>query len=473
MPSYGVRMSIPRSGVVDAATASAARGRAVRTRVPRTDLAVVGTDRAGRDPVAEVLAQEVGRLPDLLPLRHSRMAASPLAFYRGTAGLMAADLGGTTHTGLRAQLCGDAHLSNFGVFGTPERRLVFDLNDFDETYRGPFEWDVKRLAASIELAGRALGLDADARRTACRRTAREYRRAMRAFAQSRAVDVWYASLDAADVGLENRLGLDRAAARSWRRLTSRATSRDHRQAAARLTTTTPDGERRFVADPPLLVPATSALSAQESATFHEGLEDLVAQWRASLPADRRHLAAQYRVVDVARKVVGVGSVGTRAWVLLLVGATPDDVLVLQAKEAGPSVLEPYLPPGPYEHPGRRVVEGQRLMQAASDVFLGWQDRIGLDGVPRAYYVRQLRDWKGAVDVGRIRHEALVPYGRACAWTLARAHARSGERIAIAQYLGSSPRADEAFAQFATTYADQVERDHAAFAAAVADGAVSS
>ena len=199
------------------------------------------------------------------------------------------------------------------------------------------------------------------------------------------------------------------------------------------------------------------------------MEQLVEQWRESLPADRRHLAAQYRVVDVARKVVGVGSVGTRAWVLLLVGASSDDVLVLQAKEARASVLEAHLPPGPYAHPGRRVVEGQRLMQAASDVFLGWQDRVGLDGVPRAYYVRQLRDWKGAVDVERIRPEALVPYGRACAWTLARAHARSGERVAIAAYLGSSSRADEAFARFAATYADQVERDHATFATAITAG----
>lgn len=466
-------MSTPRVGEVEPETIQTARGRAAREHLPRRALAALGTDRPGRDPVSEVLAQEVDRLPDLLPLRHTRMAASPLAFYRGTAGLMTADLAGAAHTGLRAQLCGDAHLSNFGVFGTPERRLVFDLNDFDETHPGPFEWDVKRLVASIELAGRALGLGADARRRACARTAREYRQTIRTFAEARAVDVWYESLDAADVGLGDRLGLDRTARRGWQRLTSRATSRDHRHAAARLTTLTPDGERRFVADPPLLVPAASYLGPAEAVTFREGIADLVGQWRASLPAYRRHLAAQYRVVDVARKVVGVGSVGTRAWVLLLVGASSDDVLVLQAKEARASVLEAHLPPGAYDHPGRRVVEGQRLMQAASDVFLGWQDGIGLDGVPRAYYVRQLRDWKGAVDVARIRPEALVPYGRACAWTLARAHARSGERIAIAAYLGASSRADEAFAQFATTYADQVERDHAAFTATVADGDVGS
>ena len=462
-------MSTPTSGVVEPVTAGAERGRAARAALPRGALAAVATDRPGRDPVAEVLAQEVDRLPDLIPLRHARMAASPLAFYRGTAGLMASDLSGSPHTGLLAQLCGDAHLSNFGVFGTPERRLVFDLNDFDETHPGPFDWDVKRLVASIEVAARALGLGQDARRRACRRTAREYREAIRSFAQARAVDVWYASLDAADAGLGRRLGLDPTARRGWQRLTSRATSRDHRQAAARLTTLAPDGERRFVADPPLLVPASSYLTPDEVVTFRAGMEQLVEQWRESLPADRRHLAAQYRVVDVARKVVGVGSVGTRAWVLLLVGASSDDVLVLQAKEARASVLEAHLPPGPYAHPGRRVVEGQRLMQAASDVFLGWQDRVGLDGVPRAYYVRQLRDWKGAVDVERIRPEALVPYGRACAWTLARAHARSGERVAIAAYLGSSSRADEAFARFAATYADQVERDHATFATAITAG----
>lgn len=456
-----------------AARVQADRGRAVRAVLARRDLAVGGTDRPGRDPVAEVLAQEVDRLPDLVPVRHARMAASPLAFYRGTAGLMAADLAAAPRTGLRTQLCGDAHLSNFGVFGSPERRLLFDLNDFDETLVGPFEWDVKRLVASIEVATRALGLPSAARRRACLRTAREYRTAVRQFARMRAIDVWYASLDATDTHLVDRLGLDATAARTWRRLTERATARDHGHAAARLTRLDTHGERRFVADPPLLVPSHQLLDAAAERDFRAHMSDLVAQWSASLAPDRQHLARQYRLVDVARKVVGVGSVGTRAWVLLLVGASSDDVLILQAKEATASVLEAYLEPSPCATSGQRVVEGQRLLQAASDLFLGWQTVDGADGVRRAYYVRQLRDWKGSVDVERLRPEGVVPYARACAWTLARAHARAGERIAIAAYLGSSDRSDEALARFAATYADQVERDHAVFATAVADGAVSS
>lgn len=445
----------------------AARGRAARTRLPRSALAAVPGLAAPRDPVGAVLAQSATRVVELVPLRHERMAASPLAFYRGSAGVMAADLAAREHSGLVVQLCGDAHLSNFGVFGSPERRLLFDLNDFDETLPGPFEWDVQRLVASVELAGRHIDAPDEVRERADREGAREYRRAMQRFSDERALDVWYASLDARDTTASLDLGLDRTAQRAWRRLTGKAASREHGHAVARLTALRPDGTRRFVADPPLLVPLDEALAPDEAAAFRAGMAELVAHWRESLAPDRRHLAAQYRVVDLARKVVGVGSVGTRAWVLLLEGRTSDDLVVLQAKEAQASVLEQHLGASEHAHHGQRVVEGQRMMQAASDIFLGWQTSTGTDGTARDYYVRQLRDWKGSVAVEDMRPEALAPYARACAWTLARAHARSGDRAAIAAYLGSSSRADEAFAHFAQTYADQVELDHAAFVAATA------
>ncbi|MBT0993319.1 DUF2252 family protein [Cellulomonas sp. DKR-3] len=444
----------------------AARGRAARARLPRSGLAAVPALAGPRDPVGAVLAQSATRVAELVPLRHERMAASAFAFYRGSAGVMAADLAAGQHSGLVVQLCGDAHLSNFGVFGSPERRLLFDLNDFDETLPGPFEWDVKRLVASVELAGRHIGASDAVRERACRGAAREYRRTMRGFADERALDVWYARLDARETSTSLDLGLDRTAQRAWRRLTGKAASREHGHAVARLTALREDGTRRFVSDPPLVVPLDDVMPPPEAVRFRAGMAQLVLHWRESLAPDRRHLAAQYRVVDLARKVVGVGSVGTRAWVLLLEGRTPDDLVVLQAKEAQASVLEAHVGASGYRHHGRRVVEGQRLMQAASDIFLGWQTVAGLDGVERDYYVRQLRDWKGSVPVEALRAEALGPYARACAWTLARAHARSGDRAAIAAYLGASARADEAFAEFARTYADQVALDHAAFAAAV-------
>jgi uncharacterized protein (DUF2252 family) len=451
----------------ETADQQAARGRAARTRLSRAQLADVPALSLPRDPVGIVVAQSATRVPELVPLRHERMAASPLAFYRGSAGVMAADLAAGEHSGLVVQLCGDAHLSNFGVFGSPERRLLFDLNDFDETLPGPFEWDVKRLLASVELAGRHIGAADAVRERACRDAAQKYRRTVRDFSADRALDVWYASLDARDTKASLNLGLDRTSQRAWRRLTGKAASREHGHAVSRLTTQRPDGTRRFTPDPPIVVPIDDLMTPAQAAGFRAGMAELVQHWRESLPADRRHLAAQYRVVDLAHKIVGVGSVGTRAWVLLLEGRSPDDLVVLQAKEAQASVLEAHLGASAYPHPGQRVVEGQRLMQAASDIFLGWQTAAGLDGVSRGYYVRQLRDWKGSVEIDELRTEGLAPYARACAWTLARAHSRSGDRAAIAAYLGASPRADEAFADFARTYADQVGLDHAAFVAATA------
>ncbi|WP_246117477.1 DUF2252 domain-containing protein [Cellulomonas composti] len=448
-----------------------AAGRAARQDYPRTAIAVLAPRADGVDATTSVLAQASGRLPELIPLRHHRMSESAFAFYRGTAGVMAADLADGSHSGLVVQLCGDAHLSNFGLFGSPERRLLFDLNDFDETLPGPFEWDVKRLVASVELAGRSIGATRDERRRACLGTGREYRMTMQHFARARAIDVWYARLDAKGAEQAAAAALGHSAARNVRDVAAKARRRDHLQAVDRLTEVRADGRRRFRSDPPLVVPIDEQVFGVDAERFEAGLAGLVDLWRDSLPPDRRRLATEYEVVDLARKVVGVGSVGTRAWIILLQGANPGDLVVLQAKEAQASVLEPYLGASEYEHHGRRVVEGQRLMQAASDVLLGWQTTQGIDGILRDFYVRQLRDWKGSVEVEQLRPAGLGAYARLCAWTLARAHARSGDRLAIAAYLGTSSRADEAFAQFATDYADRVEVDHAHFVDAIARGEV--
>lgn len=457
-----------------------AAGRAARRRRPRSSLAEV-PGRGGRpDPLDLLEAQATTRLPDLVPLRYGRMAESPFAFYRGSAVVMAADLGATSSTGLTVQLCGDAHVANFGTYGSPERRLVFDLNDFDETHPGPFEWDVQRLLASLELAARAVDVGRRRRRTLVLDAARAYREAVRGFAQQPALAVWYARADVEDVVA--LVAADGRTARRTRQAVEKARRRDHLQALARLTTVV-DGERRFVPDPPLVVTLEDVLPASRAATFRHGMADLLVDYRASLAPDRRRLAERYRVVDVARKVVGVGSVGTRAFVVALQGVDADDALVLQAKEAQPSVLAEHVRasevadaphgPAPHDggpgHEGRRVVEGQRLMQAVSDVMLGWQRSAGVDGVARDYYVRQLRDWKGGVDLAAARPEGLAAYARLCAWTLARAHARSGDAIAVGAYLGGGTVADEALADFATAYADVTEADHGALVAAVDDG----
>ncbi|NNH07452.1 DUF2252 domain-containing protein [Cellulomonas fimi] len=440
-------------------------GRAARRRRPRSSLAEVAGRDGRPDPLDLLEAQATTRLPDLVPLRYGRMAESAFAFYRGSAVVMAADLGAAGSTGLTVQLCGDAHVANFGTYGSPERRLVFDLNDFDETHPGPFEWDVQRLLASLELAARAVDVGRRRRRTLVRDAARAYREAVRGFAQQPALAVWYARADVEDVVA--LAAADTRTARRTQQAVEKARRRDHLQALARLTTVV-DGERRFVPDPPLVATLEDVLPASRAATFRHGMADLLVDYRASLAPDRRRLAERYRVVDVARKVVGVGSVGTRAFVVLLQGVDADDALVLQAKEAQPSVLAAHVG-GRHEHDGRRVVEGQRLMQAVSDVMLGWQRSAGLDGVARDYYVRQLRDWKGGVDLAAARPEGLAAYARLCAWTLARAHARSGDAIAVGAYLGAGTVADEALADFAAAYADVTEADHGALVTAVDDG----
>ncbi|BBH67283.1 hypothetical protein ACTI_39680 [Actinoplanes sp. OR16] len=449
----------------------AADGRAARKAAPLTGHSSWAPAQSRADPIEMLTADEVDRVPELLPIRHSRMAVSPLTFLRGSAGVMAADLAAVPHSGLITQLCGDAHLFNFGVYASPERRLVFDLNDFDETYTGPFEWDVKRLAASIALAGRANGFKRKDRAAAVRFAGRRYREAMASFAEMRELDLWYASVDVEElrrqfgeqIGKSRLARLDKAGAK--------ARTRTSLQAYRKLTGLV-DGERRIVADPPLLVPVQDLLPDIGRKQLESQIHVLLDGFRDSLAEDRKRLFDAFRFVDLARKVVGVGSVGTRCWIVLLTGRDDEDPLLLQVKEAGRSVLAPDDVPSTIPE-GRRVVDGQRLMQAASDIFLGWHTVPGFDGKTRDFYVRQLRDWKGGAVVEEMDPTGMRVYGGLCAWTLARAHARCGDRIAIASYLGSSEKFDEALVEFAELYADQSETDHAAFVAAIEEGRLSS
>jgi len=421
-----------------------------------------------RDPRQILAEQDRSRVPELVPIRYGRMLASPFAFFRGAAAVMAADLALTAEVGLDAQLCGDAHLSNFGVFAAPDRRLVFDCNDFDETCRGPFEWDVKRLAASIAIAGRQRGFGRKKRQRATLAAVRSYRRSMREFAAMRNVDVWYSRLDVEPALEVLRSQVEEGRYRRVERNLAKAAAKDSLRALGKLTYEE-NGRLRIVSDPPLLTPLDELT---DDADAEKQLEAVLVAYRESLTHDRRRLASSYRFVDAARKVVGVGSVGTRAWVVLLLGRDSDDPLFLQAKEASASVLEPYVGASPYRNHGRRVVEGQRLMQAAGDVFLGWIATKGLDDEPRHFYVRQLWDGKGSADVERMSPPDLTIYASLCGQALARAHARSGNRIGIAAYLGSGDAFDKALARFAETYADQNERDFECVAEAAATGAVS-
>ncbi len=420
------------------------------------------------DPVLVLERQADLRVPELLPIRYGRMQQSAFAFYRGGAAIMAADLAGTPCSGLRAQLCGDAHLLNFGLFESPERTLVFGLNDFDETLPGPIEWDVKRLAASVEIAGRDLGFEEHERRAAVVATVRSYREALLAFAVQRNLDVWFARLPATE--LQSRLhGLaDRASQREMKRRMTQALKRDHLRAFSRLVEEC-DGQLCFSHRAPLLVPVEELLEADQRERYIEVVRSFLHQYRESLPPDRRTLVESYRFLHIARKVVGVGSVGTRAWVVLLVGHDLDDPMILQLKEAQASVLAPYAGETAYECQGRRVVEGQRLMQAASDPLLGWYHVDGFDGGAHDYYVRQLWDGKASIDVSQLSPAGLVVYGESCGWTLARGHARSGDRVATAAYLGEEPTFEEAVADFAAAYAETNESDHQLLCEAVTAG----
>ena len=444
-------------------------GKTVRAEVPRSTDATVEVE-PGRDPVAYLEEQTPSRVQELVPIRYGRMLVSAFTFYRGAANIMAHDLSAGPRSGLNVQLCGDAHLSNFGGFAAPDRDLVFDVNDFDETHPGPFEWDVKRLAASFEIAGRERGFKHAKRRRAVLAVGREYRQAMRQFAKSNNLAVWYARLTAEDLEQRLRGVASKKGQKDFARATTKAQTKDSLKAFAKLTHVV-NGEVRIISDPPLIVPI-SELVDEERDELDAMIQSLLRQYRGSLPDDRRLLLESYQYVDLARKVVGVGSVGTRCWILLLLGRDGQDPLFLQVKEAYDSVLEPALGRSKYRNHGQRVVEGQLLMQAASDIFLGWiRTKGGPDGVDRDYYVRQLWDWKTSVDVETITAPGLAGYAQTCAWALARAHARSGDRIAIASYLGKSDAFDRAIADFAAAYSDLNESDYKALAQAVRDGRV--
>lgn len=417
--------------------------------------------------MAILTGQDESRVPELVPIRYGRMLVSPFTFFRGGAAVMAADLASTPSAGFEVQLCGDAHLSNFGVFAAPDRRLVFDCNDFDETCRGPFEWDLKRLAASIAIAGRDRGFDEGARRQAVLSGVSSYRTAMRTFSSMPNIDVWYARIDVESRLEELRQAVKPDRLRRVERNLAKARSKNSLRALRKLTSEV-DGDLRIVSEPPLIMPLRDLSDAPGAEAL---LQSLLGVYRESLGDELQRLVASYRYLDAAHKVVGVGSVGTRAWIVLLLGRDASDPLFLQAKEAQSSVLEPYVGESPYEHPGRRVVEGQRLMQAAGDVFLGWVNAVGLDGRERHYYVRQLWDGKGSADVERMSPRELSIYSSLCGEALARAHARSGDRFAIASYLGKGETFDQALAGFAEAYADQNERDFERVAAAAASGEI--
>ena len=449
-----------------------ARGKAARAEVPRSSHSEYEPAASRPDPIGLLEEQAVTRVPELVPIRYGRMLVSPFAFYRGGALLMASDLAGTPRSGLTAQICGDAHLSNFGVFASPERRLLFDINDFDETLPGPWEWDVKRLTASFAVAGRENGFRESDRRTVVLAAVAGYREAMRDFAAMRNVDVWYAHIDIDQLFAQLRKQVAARQVKRARATVAKARTRDSMQAFAKLTRMV-DGEPRIVADPPLIVPVADLVDASvPREQLVETMRQLIRSYRGSLQNDRRVLLESYRFVDMARKVVGVGSVGTRAWIVLLMGIDGRDPLFLQAKEAQASVLERFVGKSRYSNQGERVVRGQRLMQAVSDIFLGWQRATAtdtLDDASRDFYIRQLRDWKGSAVIEEMVPRGMAEYARVCGWTLARAHGRSGDRVAIASYLGGGDVFDRALAEFAERYADQNERDYRALQEAVDAG----
>ena len=450
---------------------SEAKGKASRRKTPRSSLGVWEPPGKRTDPVKILEGQDKTRVKELVPIRHGRMGASAFTFYRGAAGIMAADLTASPRTDLVVQLCGDAHLSNFGVFAAPDRRLIFDINDFDETHPGPFEWDVKRLVASFAIGGRDLGFKERDRRAAVSAVAAEYREEMRRLASMRTLDVWYQRLDISILD-QYRSKVKRQAAKNYDKNIAKAESKNSLRAFAKLTQSV-DGELRIISDPPLITPVEEIFKGAKSDEIERRLLELIAQYRKTVDGDVRHLIEEYRYVHAARKVVGVGSVGTRAWIVLFLGRDSDDPLFLQVKEAENSVLEGAAGKSKFKQQGRRVVEGQRLMQAASDIFLGWISGTDPDGVTRDFYVRQLWDGKGSAQVERMTPETMGLYGKLCGWTLARAHARSGDRVAIASYLGKGESFDRAMAEFAEAYADQNESDFKEFESAVKAGRLKS
>jgi len=445
-----------------------ARGKAARSEVPRASHAVFESQSTRSDPVDLLESQAKTRVPELVPLRYGRMLVSPFTFYRGAAKIMAHDLGATPRSGLMVQCCGDAHLSNFGVFASPERRLVFDVNDFDETLPGPWEWDVKRLAVSMLIAARDNGYRAKEQERIVLDTVGEYRTAMADFAGMKNLDVWYAHLDTEKALAEFGSQFKPKEVKRTKKSLAKARTKDSMAAFSKLTEVV-DGQPRIIDQSPLIVPIDKLAEGEREDTFNE-LRDLLRSYRGSLEYDRRVLLEEFRLTDFARKVVGVGSVGTRAWIALLLGRDGQDPLFLQMKEAEASVLEESLGPSEFSNHGQRVVVGQRLMQATSDIFLGWVHvDSGLDDQQRDFYGRQLKDWKGSAEIEQMVPEGMAAYGKLCGWTLARAHARSGDRIAIAAYLGNGTSFDRALVEFSKAYADQNDRDYRALKNAVDSG----
>ena len=451
-----------------------AHGRAVRSEVPRSSLADWEPAPDRRDPIELLEEQARTRVQELVPIRHGRMLVSPFTFYRGGAFLMAADLDASPRTGLTVQLCGDAHLSNFGAYAAPDRRLVFSVNDFDETLPGPFEWDVKRLVASFAVAGRDRGFDARQRKAINKAVGRAYRESMREFAALGKFELWYARIDVDEIAERLSEQASPKEVKRFERNVAKTRSKDSLKAFGKLTELV-DGQPRIVGDPPLIVTIEDVAGEGDLplSQLEQVIGTIIRDYRRSLPSERRHLLEQFQYAHAARKVVGVGSVGTRAWIMLMQGRDAADPLFLQAKEAEASVLEPFLGKSTFANHGKRVVEGQRLMQAASDLMLGWVRIDGVDGVTRDFYVRQLWDQKGSAVVETMGPQMMMAYAHLCGWTLAKAHARSGDPAAIAGYLGSGTGFDRALAAFAETYADQNERDYAAFRDAVDAGRLSA
>jgi uncharacterized protein (DUF2252 family) len=448
-----------------------ARGRAARAEVPRASHAVFEPASSRPDPVELLERQAASRVPELVPIRYGRMLVSPFTFYRGAALIMANDLAATPRSGLNVQCCGDAHLSNFGVFASPERRLVFDLNDFDETLPGPWEWDVKRLAVSMLIAASNNGYAVKDQERIVLDTVERYRSTIEQFATMKNLDVWYAHLDIENVMAEFGSQFKQKMVKRTEKALTKARTKDSMAAFSKLTQDV-DGQVRIVDQSPLIVPIEQLAPGEEREEMFEGLRELTRSFRESLEFDRRVLLEEFRLTDFARKVVGVGSVGTRAWIALMMGRDGQDPLFLQMKEAEASVLEEFLGPSEFENHGQRVVTGQRLMQASSDIFLGWLHVAeGLDGQPRDFYGRQLKDWKGSAEIEQMVPEGMTAYGKLCGWTLARAHARSGDRVAIASYLGRGDSFGRAILQFSQAYAEQNDRDYKELAKAVKSGRI--
>ena len=444
-------------------------GKTLQKQVPHNSHSAWEPDPDRPDPISLLQEQDDSRLQHLVPIKYGRMVASPFAFLRGSAAVMAADLSHTPSSGLEVQLCGDAHLSNFGVFATPERRLVFDLNDFDETHPGPWEWDLKRLAASAVVAGRENGFSEKANRTLAISIAERYARAMRRFSDARTLDVWYFHVDV-DLVEEAFERSSKKARKSVQKMVGKAQTKTQEQTLEKLTHWV-DGRRRFISEPPLLVPLNEFLTEEEKEHLTPAaIEGIWTEYLKSLPEERLRLLSRFRLTDSALRVGGVGSVGTRCIIVLLEGGAEDDAIILQLKEAGASVLEPYTTESSYENAAQRVVQGQRLTQAASDIFLGWHTGVNT-GIH--YYWRQLKDMKGSLNVTGLDMKGFETYLQVCASCLARAHARTGDAAAIAGYIGKGKTLAKSIADFAAAYADQTEHDHQALLEAIESGRVTA